>query len=581
MKEFERELVGNIKGAVSKRYCKLYALPTKTFVAKHFSENATPIMLMSDNNKVLGALTYEYYLELIVPKTNGDVNYLSVNSNDLVSLKAVTNLSLDNLNLNVDPGEIETIICIYNSQGIFLGWIQKEDLFAVMFDTYKKYYKLSLAIMDSLPCGVVCTNETDQTVYYRNKTIDENNAGIDGMLDVKQKSPLIINNKVAGEVALFHRIKDIEEIIKGTDVYQDLLMDMKVIFDNSWDVIYVSDSKGVTLRVSKACELFWGMKPEELVGKTVYDLEKSGVFVPSITKMVLESKERVTALQKTITGKHLMVVGIPIKDSEGNIVRVINTSRDITEQENLQMEIDRLREISDRYKQELLNIQKGKIKDLVYRSKEMGHCVELAKKAAQVDSTVLITGETGVGKEVVASAIHDYGNRKNGPFITINCASIPDNLLESELFGYKSGAFTGAEKGGKAGLVELSDGGTLFLDEIGEIPQSLQAKLLRVIQEKKVHRIGGTQPITVNMRVIASTNRDLEEEVHNKRFREDLFYRLNVIPIHIPPLRQRKDDILPLLVYFLKRYNVQYLCNKTLTNDALDSLINYVNASLI
>ncbi|MGB9840301.1 sigma-54 interaction domain-containing protein, partial [Thermovenabulum sp.] len=200
---------------------------------------------------------------------------------------------------------------------------------------------------------------------------------------------------------------------------------------------------------------------------------------------------------------------------------------------------------------------------------------EIAKKYSQLDSTILIFGESGTGKEIFAQSIHNESKRKNGPFVAINCAALPENLLESELFGYAEGAFTGAKKGGKVGLFELAHNGTIFLDEISEMPLSLQSKLLRVMQEKKVMRLGDDKLIPINIRIICATNRDLLKEVNNGNFRQDLFYRINILPLFIPPLRERKEDIIPLAEYFLKKYSK--LIGKNIlgfTHSAVDYLLS-------
>ncbi|WP_240613594.1 sigma-54 interaction domain-containing protein [Pueribacillus theae] len=361
------------------------------------------------------------------------------------------------------------------------------------------------------------------------------------------------------------------------DTYKELSMDLKAIFDSSYDVIYVADNKGRTLRVSSACKRLWGKDADELVGKNVSDLEKEGIYSPSITRLVLERKEKVSTIQTTKTGKRLMVVGTPIKDNEGNVIRVVNASRDITEVSQLQAELAELRRLSEGYKQELMALREKKKAEhqIIYKSEEMKKAIDLAQRVASVDSTVLILGESGVGKEVVANFIHEMSARKEKPFIKINCGAIPESLLESELFGYDKGAFTGAKKEGKMGLFELANEGTLFLDEIAEMPFSLQVKLLRVLQENEIMRVGSTKTIKVNIRIIAATNRDLNKEIKNGRFREDLYYRLNVVPIHIRPLRERRQDILPLLMHFIEYYNQKYDKTKTLSPKALDSLQQY------
>jgi transcriptional regulator with PAS, ATPase and Fis domain len=205
----------------------------------------------------------------------------------------------------------------------------------------------------------------------------------------------------------------------------------------------------------------------------------------------------------------------------------------------------------------------------------MQRIAALALRIAKVDSTILITGESGVGKEVVAKLIHRESNRSDGPFIKINCGAIPRELLESELFGYESGAFTGARRQGKLGLIETASGGTLFLDEIGELPLDLQVKLLEVLQDHRFSRLGGTEAVDVDLRIVAATNVDLEDMVEQRRFRSDLYYRLNVVPIHIPPLRERHDDILPLIHQCLDDFNVRYGLARRISERALQRMLDY------
>lgn len=359
--------------------------------------------------------------------------------------------------------------------------------------------------------------------------------------------------------------------------YKAESLDLKAIFDSSYDVMYVSDHKGNTLRVSSACTELWGKKEAELIGRNVIDLEKEGIYTPSVTRLVLEQKKKVSAIQTTKEGRRLMVVGTPIKNEQGDIIRVVNASRDITEVSRLQEEMAEMRRLLHGYKQELMELRKEQEDErrIISTSKVMEESLDLAVRMAGVDSTILILGESGVGKEVVAGYIHRMSPRKHKPFIKINCGAIPENLLESELFGYDKGAFTGASKDGKMGLFELANDGTLFLDEVGEMPLPLQVKLLRVLQEREVMRIGGTKPISINVRIIAATNKDLEKEVAEKRFREDLFYRLNVIPLSIPPLRERREDILPLVHHFMEQLNQRYLKNKTIAPSLIEVLQQY------
>ncbi|MFJ8064738.1 sigma-54 interaction domain-containing protein [Psychrobacillus sp. NPDC096426] len=384
--------------------------------------------------------------------------------------------------------------------------------------------------------------------------------------------PIIKNNHVEGIIILLNH-KD--QLIDQNNYFFE--EDLKAIFDLSFDVIYVSDQNGKTLRVSNAAKKLWGQEPEELVGRNVADLEQKGIVKPSITLMVLEKKEKVAAFQTTSTGRRLMVVGTPIKDEKGNVIRVVNASRDITEESRLHSELEEANRLLSGYKEELKSLRKQRMSEneIIFCSREMEKSMYLAEKVAVVDSTVLILGESGVGKEVIASFIHQKSSRKDKPFIKINCGAIPESLLESELFGYESGAFTGANKGGKMGLFELASEGTLFLDEVAEMPYVLQVKLLRVLQEQEITRIGSSNPIKVNVRIIAATNRELEEEVQKGSFREDLFYRLNVVPIHIPALRERKEDIVPLLMHFMDYYNDKYSKNNSFSLELIEALQQY------
>jgi transcriptional regulator with PAS, ATPase and Fis domain len=269
----------------------------------------------------------------------------------------------------------------------------------------------------------------------------------------------------------------------------------------------------------------------------------------------------------------IMATGTPVFDENGDIEQVVVNVRDITELENLKKQLDDIRHYASELQE--MHIQQFKMDDIVAQSPAMQRILELVTRVSRVESTVLITGESGVGKEVIAKKIHLLSKRQNKPLIKINCGAIPENLLESELFGYEGGAFTGARKEGKPGMFELASEGTLFLDEIGELPLNLQVKLLRAIQEKEIIRVGGLKAIPVDVRIIAATNKDLASMVRKGTFREDLFYRLNVVNINIPPLRQRREDIIPLLFEVLKKFNAKYGLDKKLTGPVVERLLQY------
>lgn len=346
------------------------------------------------------------------------------------------------------------------------------------------------------------------------------------------------------------------------------------------DSLVVVDTESTIIYVNPAYLRSWRVTEKQVLGRKLRDFEPTSriLDVLSSGQPIVDDPSRITSL-----GVDILANITPIFDGEV-LTGAVAVFRDITEivvlKEQLQettAEMQRTKELTSRYYTELqeLRIRLLEIDDLICESVEMRRVMELVLRMGQVNSTVLVTGESGVGKEVIAKLLHRVSKRQEGPFVVINCGAIPENLLESELFGYEKGSFTGANKEGKLGLLELAHKGTLFLDEIGELPLGLQVKLLRVIQDQKFYRIGGVKPVKVDVRFIAATNRDLKKMVTQKLFREDLFYRLNVVPIQIPPLRERIPDIVPLARFFLDKYNVKYGLTKQLLPEVLRWLAHY------
>lgn len=336
--------------------------------------------------------------------------------------------------------------------------------------------------------------------------------------------------------------------------------------------IYITDGEGNTLRVNDTYEAMSGLKQEELLGKNMNELVKEGYFSESASLIVINSKAPATVLYRVKTGKRLLARGIPVFSPEGKIIRIVNSVWDITELLNLQVQVERRKSmVSSNYHD--INIMPDD--DFVCQSKSMQQVIDIALRVARVDSTVLILGASGVGKEVIARFIHNSSVRVGEPFIKVNCAAIPESLIESELFGYEKGSFTGALKEGKAGLFEAAGKGSIFLDEIGEMQPYLQAKLLRVLQDMELTRVGGHKPIKIKARIITATNQNLKEMVKAGSFRADLYYRLNVLPITIPPLTKRVEDIDPLVIFFLNKFNKKYKTEKSITDDAMEILRNY------
>ncbi len=401
---------------------------------------------------------------------------------------------------------------------------------------------------------------------------------IDGKTFITNWAPIKIQQGLVGAFAILRDMTEYEYMSSELERIKIISQELNAIFDSSYDGIYVTDGKSRTLRINKAYERITGIKSHEVVGKTMKELVKSGLYDESATLQVLHKKQPVTIVQHiSKTSKTIVVTGNPIFDDKGDIFRVVTNVRDVTELNQLQKKIKKMEQLQSRYETELQKYRE-KIDDqkkYVIKSKKMNAVYELALKLAEVDSTILIEGESGVGKEVFSEIVHNHGVRRNKPFIKISCAAIPENLLESELFGYVPGAFTGANREGKAGIFELVHGGTIFLDEIGELPMSLQVKLLRVLQEREIVRIGSSKPIKVDTRIMAATNRNLEKMVTNSQFRKDLFFRLNVVPVIIPPLRERKEAISHFIYFFLKKYNSKYGFSKQIAPEVIDTLIEY------
>ncbi|MBP2652740.1 MAG: norR 3 [Firmicutes bacterium] len=374
------------------------------------------------------------------------------------------------------------------------------------------------------------------------------------------------------------RADDGSGLLAQGSLIRELIAEQEAIINSSYDGIFITDGNGIVLRVNAAYERISGIRADEILGRNMAQLVADGIYDQSVTLLVLERRESVTINQIVKrNNKHILVTGNPIFDKEGGIFRVVTNVRDVTELNNLQKKLSQTVAETLKYQTELSHLRSLQLKsaDIIFRSRAMAPVVELAVKVANVSSTVLITGESGTGKELIAKLIHREGRGSDKPFIKINCGAIPDNLMESELFGYERGAFTGARKEGKPGLFELANKGTLFLDEIGELPPFLQVKLLRAIQDKTVTRVGGSVPINVEVRIVAATHRDLVRMVQEGTFREDLYYRLMVVPIPIPPLRDRKEDIPLLIMHFIDKFNKSFGYTKSVMPQVIDALVEY------
>ncbi|MGA9288552.1 MAG: sigma 54-interacting transcriptional regulator, partial [Anaerobacillus sp.] len=354
---------------------------------------------------------------------------------------------------------------------------------------------------------------------------------------------------------------------------EKLNREMDSIIDNSYDGIYITDNKGITLKTNTAIERLTGIPKEYYIGKNVDRLVNRGILKDSVTKKVLKQRRTVSVVQDNFEGKETLITGSPIFNNKGEIEKVITNIRDLSELNKLISELNNVQKKNAEYEKELELLKGYSNSGIIIESEVMKELYETANRIAHFDATVLILGETGVGKDVLARFIYSKSKRSStGDFIKVNCGAIPQELIESELFGYEGGAFTGANRNGKPGMFEMADNGVLFLDEVGELPMKTQVKLLQVIQDHTIQRVGATKLKKVNVRIIAATNRNLLQMVTEQEFREDLFYRLNVIPLSIPPLKERRDDILPLIQFFLNRTNTKYALDKRLKDDLKNSL---------
>ena len=359
-----------------------------------------------------------------------------------------------------------------------------------------------------------------------------------------------------------------------------LLQNQSKLLDlfNSLSVgVYITDGEGNTLLVNDESCRTGGLSREEVMGKNMRELEESGFVKESITLKTLANRKAQSMLQDLGDGGVVYTNSHPVF-CDGKIDMVVTTERDVTEMENLRRLLKEKEQATEKFAEEIQYLIKSNMVltgDLVAVDVESQKLVEKTLRIARMDTTVLILGDSGTGKEVVANLIYKNSARAGKPFIKVSCAAIPDNLIESEFFGYEKGAFTGADSSGKRGFFELANTGTIFLDEIGEIPLHLQSKLLRVMQEREVIRVGGTKPIPLDIRIIAATKVNLLKAVENGTFREDLYYRLNVVPIEIKPLRTRRQDVGALAEHFVDQANRRYGLDKLLTLGAIEILEKY------
>lgn len=402
-----------------------------------------------------------------------------------------------------------------------------------------------------------------------------------GLAELNQQQPLnkttIITSRmpvfdddgmIIGALAVFRDISEVIELAERITDLNRIRETLEATFNATQDAISVVDAEGKGLLINPAYTRMTGYTEKDIIGvDCTYDLAEG----ESVHMEVLKTGKPVKGkkLKVGLNRKDVVAEAAPIFD-KGVLKGSVAIIHDLTEINQIYKQLDQAKQI-------IRNLEaKYTFDDIIGKSEILINAIEKAKIAAETPATVIIRGESGTGKELFAHAIHNASNRKFAQFVRVNCAAISENLLESELFGYEEGAFTGASKGGKIGLFEKANGGTIFLDEIGELSLSTQAKLLRVLQEKEIIRVGGNKPISIDVRIISATNVDLERAIENRLFRQDLYYRLNVVPINIPALREHKIDIPALVNHLISKYNQEYGRNVSgVSQRALDMIIKY------
>ncbi|MDR3584118.1 MAG: sigma 54-interacting transcriptional regulator [Desulfosporosinus sp.] len=497
---------------------------------------------------------------------------------------------------------------VVNRKGNVLGLLSKANMVMTLF-RHSEFLNVQLkAILDSMHNGMIAVDSQGMVTHVNIgacrilglqadtfygqpfkeflPNLDLNPALIQGEVRIGLKyrqcnitmvvniTPLIIGGNIAGGIIIFQDLTDLEQTTRELETVNALYKTLDTVLNIIHDGIIVVDERGKITLVNQAMADFFTIRPEEIIGKHVTEIMRDTRLHIVASTGIAETSDVLT-----MQGKPLIVSRLPII-REGKVVGAVGKAvfPQLAEVKELAEKLRFLENKVTFFQEEL---QKNKtaqdiMKGMVAESTEMKKLKEEITIVAASSSTVLITGESGTGKEGVAHAVHLCSDRCKGPFIKVNCAAIPENLLEAEMFGYVEGAFTGATKAGKPGRLEMADGGTLLLDEIGDMTLSLQSKLLRVLQDREFERLGGTKSIKVNVRILAATNKNLNKAISEGEFRMDLYYRLNVINLHIPPLRERAKDIEPLTHFFIAKYN-HILKGDVMgiADNAMSALLNY------
>lgn len=557
--------------------------------------------VVDDQYRLVGIFTKNHLFNAIKEGKDPDTSIPEIMSVDIPYIN-------EDENANVIFDKAEEKFPVVNNMNRLVGFLTKTDLLKAYYKKLEYTINNINAILSSTNNGIIAI-DTNSKITLFNKSASEMlgipiedaiGKDIHGVIEdsslpeiltsgrkevgesfyyngkrmISNRSPILNNDKIIGAVAIFQDITDYENLLEELNQQKDVTKVLNTILEIAYDGIVVVDRQGYITMMSKAYTKFLGVDHGEVIGKHVTDVIENTRMVS-----VMETGEPDVASPQKIKGNYMIVSRYPIIEN-GKVTGAVGKVlfRNVEELNILYKRISKMEDELEHYRGEIIDANRAyySLEDIIGRDREIINTKKMAEKAAYTHSNVLILGESGTGKELFAHAIHKKSDRAPFPFVKVNCAAIPNELLESELFGYESGAFTGAHRKGKMGKFELADGGTIFLDEIGDMSLHMQAKLLRVLQEKEIEKIGSTITKKLDIRIIAATNQDLEALVSSGKFRADLFYRLNVVTINIPPLRNRLDDI-ELLTYHL----VDKICNrlgkyiKHVSDEALMYLKNY------
>lgn len=562
-------------------------------------------IVLDNAGSLSGIITKSHLVKAISESDFDQVSVGEVMTRDVFTLADSMNLSRRRPMSEIHKYSLYPVVDDENKP---VGIISRTDLVKYLSDHALFLAGELRAVLDSLHGGVVAVNEDGLIMLFNQgaevltgtsaanaigRPVHEvlTNSGLNRVLQtgvaelnkkqnigncqiLTNRTPIKHGNKIVGAVASFQDITELENVAAQLEDVKSLKSTLESALESIFEGVVVVDKGGYITMLNRAYCEFLEVDPKEVIGKHVTD-----VIQNTRMHIVAQTGKSEVAEMQQIRDSNTVVTRIPImKDGEtvGAVGKVM--FKDIKDLKMLAKKFSHLQSELEYYKEELRKVQGGNytLENIIGSSEKIEWLKSIASKAARGSSTVLVLGESGTGKELFAHAIHNASLRRHGPFIKVNCAAVPENLLESELFGYDEGAFTGARKGGKPGKFELANGGTIFLDEIGDMTLGMQAKLLRVLQEREIERVGGTKSIKVDLRIIAATNRDLEGMIEKGEFRQDLYYRLNVITLQIPPLRERIEDIPVLSEALLNKINVQLNCEvEGIAPEAMELLLQY------